>query len=229
MNTDNWQEIGLAGWLAGIIDGEGTVSLSISRRRQNMIRTTPKVIIANTDEGIIQRTIEALATVGVGHYIRTERRPPGHVLGVPVAKFLPVMTIEVSGFDRVATLLNAVQPFLAGAKLERARLLLKFISERLAALGGSTKAHNQVYRAQDVENALAFLRVTKTKNMDHITKLLNEHTREARTQYRRNYKRNHGIANRDLQNAQRRERRRLRRALTSHENVRADGNAQPPP
>ncbi|HKS73273.1 MAG TPA: hypothetical protein VJQ82_08750 [Terriglobales bacterium] len=223
MNTDNWQEIGLAGWLAGIIDGEGTVSLTISRRRQNMIRTTPKVLIGNTDEGIIQRTIEALAKVGVGHYQRHCRPIPGHVMGRPVPAFKPVTMIEVSGFDRVATLLKAVQPFLAGAKAERAQLLIKFISERLSALGGSTKARNQAYRAQDVENALAFLRVTKTKNIDHIAKLLNEHTRETRQDHRRAMKRQHYRAA-----AERGYTRPSRRALTSRESVRADGNVQPP-
>lgn len=180
MNTDNPQEIGLVGWLAGIIDGEGTVSLGISRRanRSQLIRTSPKVIIANTDPGILDMCVKALQVVGVGHYQRNERRPPGHILGVSVPKFKPVTTIEVGGFKRVQRLLVAVRPFLAGEKGLRADLLLKFIDGRIGYAESSKKAQNLAYRQEDVDNALAFLRVTRTKNIDHIAKILNEHTRE---------------------------------------------------
>ena len=180
MNTDNQQEIGLVGWLAGIIDGEGTVSLTISRRanRSQMIRVQPKVSIANTDMGIIDRCLKALHQIGVGHYQRNERRPAGHVLGVPVSKFKPVTTLEISGLKRVKTLLGAVRPYLAGEKANRADLLLKFISGRIGYAENSKKAQNVAYRQEDVENALAFLRVTRTKNIENIAKILNEHTRE---------------------------------------------------
>lgn len=182
MNTDNQQEIGLVGWLAGIVDGEGTVSLSISRRanRSQMIRTTPKVSIANTDAGIIDRCIVAFEQIGVGHYAQHTRPLAGHVLGVPVAKFKPVTMLEVTGLKRVRLLLNAIRPFLAGEKANRADLLLKFIVGRIGYVEQSKKAHNMAYRKEDVDNALAFLQVTKTKNIDQITKILNEHTRERR-------------------------------------------------
>lgn len=182
MNTDNQQEIGLVGWLAGIVDGEGTVSLTISRRanRSQMIRTAPKVIIANTDPGIIDRCLLAFKQIGVGHYAQNVRRPAGHVIGVPVEKFKPVVVLEVTGLKRVQTLLNAIRPFLAGEKATRADLLQKFIAGRIGYAASSKKAHNMAYRKEDVDNALAFLRVTKTKNIDHIAKILNEHTREMR-------------------------------------------------
>lgn len=182
MNTDNQQEIGLVGWLAGIVDGEGTVSLTISRRanRSQMIRTTPKVIIGNTDAGIIDRCILALDKIGVGHYAQHIQRPAGHVLSVSVAKFKPVTVIEVTGLKRVRTLLNAIRPFLAGEKANRADLLLKFIVGRIGCAEASKKAQNLSYRKEDVDNALAFLHVTKTKNIEQITKILNEHTREMR-------------------------------------------------
>ncbi len=183
MNRDNQQEIGLVGWLAGIIDGEGTVALSISRRakRSQMIRTTPEVMIGNTDPLIIERCIKAFEVIGVGHYARHERRPGGMVCGTMVKKFKPVTMLEVSGIQRTRTLLNAVRPFLAGEKAMRADLLLKFINGRIGYVADSKKARNVAYRQEDIDNALAFLRVTKTKNLDGIAKILNEHTREART------------------------------------------------
>ncbi len=182
MNTDNQQEIGLVGWLAGIVDGEGTVSLTISRRanRSQMIRTTPKVIIANTDAGIIDRCLLAFKQIGVGNYAQNVRRPPGHVMGVPVAKFKPVTVLEVSGLNRVRVLLTAIRPFLAGEKAQRADLLLTFIVGRIGYSESSEKARNMAYRKEDIDNALAFLAVTRSKNIENVTKILNEHTREAR-------------------------------------------------
>jgi len=182
MNTDNQQEIGLVGWLAGIIDGEGTVSLTISHRasRSQTIRTNPKVVIANTDAGIIDRCVKALDVVGVGAYQRLDRPAPGMVCGVSVKKFKPVTIIEINGFKRVRTLLNAVRPFLAGEKASRSDLLLRFIEGRIGYAQASKSAQNLRYRQQDVDNALAFLRVTRSKQIDHIAKILNEHTREAK-------------------------------------------------
>lgn len=180
MNTDNQQEIGLVGWFAGIVDGEGTISLSISRRasRSQMIRTSPKVLVANTDDGIVERCIEALRVIGVGHYIRCKRPPKGMICGVEVRRFKPVTTIEVTGFKRVRTLLKAILPFLAGEKHQRGQLLLRFVEGRIGFAESSKTAQNLAYRQEDVDNALAFLRLTKTKNIDQITKILNEHTRE---------------------------------------------------
>ena len=180
MNTDNQQEIGLVAWLAGIIDGEGTVSLSINKRRKQMIRSTPKVIIGNTDQGIIDKCVEAITMIGVGKYLRIKRPAPRRVCGVMVKEFKQVTTIEVGGFKRVRTLLLAVQPWLAGEKAKRAELLLTFIEGRIGYAESSKKAQNVTYRQEDVDNALAFLRVTRTKHIDDIAKILNEHTREIR-------------------------------------------------
>ena len=191
MNTDNQQEIGLIGWLAGIIDGEGTISLTITERseRKQMIRTTPKVVIANTDAALIEQCIKAMDVIGVGRYIRHERKPARQVCGNHVKVFKPVTMIEVFGFKRVLKLLKAVQPYLAGEKANRAELLIAFIVGRIGYADQQKKAQNLAYRKEDVDRALAFMRVTKTKRYDRIAKILNEHTREpgqigARRSYR---------------------------------------------
>lgn len=234
MNRDNRQEIGLAAWLAGIIDGEGTISLTISNRadrfRSQTIRTSPKVVIGNTDAGIIEGCVEALRVIGVGHYQRHERRPGGLVAGTMVKKFKPVTMIEISGFLRVRKLLHATREWLRGEKAQRAKLLLKFIEARIGRAEATRSAQNLSYSKEDVAHALAFLAVTRTKNIDHITKILNEHTRETRQDARRDKKRDHNRENRDLQNRQRRERRhRSRCALDLQETARAGRNDQPPP
>lgn len=233
MNRDNRQEIGLVAWLAGIIDGEGSIGLIVSNRadkfRSQTIRTKVKVVIANTDMAIIERCIEAFHVIGVGHYRRNERPAAGLVVGTMVKKFKPISMLEVSGFKRVRTLLYATREWLCGAKAQRADLLLTFIEGRIGRAQAERSAQNLSYNTEDVANVLAFLAVTRTKNIDHITKILNEHTRETRQDAHRDRKRQHNLANRELQNAQRRERRaRSRYALVSQETVRGARNEHPP-
>jgi len=230
MNRDNQQEIGLVAWLAGIIDGEGTISLTISRRASNsqMIRTNPKVLVSNTDEAIIQQCLKAFSVIGVGNYQRTDRHPAGMICGTMVKKFKPVTVLEVCGFKRVRVLLAAVRPYLVGEKAVRADLLMKFIQGRIGYAEASKSAQNLAYRQEDVDNALAFLRITKSKQIEHIAKILNEHTREANVERRRQYKQKHGWVNKDLQNEQRRARRQSRCALDSREIVRTVRNEPSP-
>lgn len=216
-----------AAWLAGIIDGEGTIGLLISSRadrlgRKQLLKVDPRVVVGNTDQGIIDRCVEALQALGVGVYVRHNRLAPkiGHPGFNPTK---PVTTVHVHGFKRIRTLLNAILPYLAGEKRKRSELLLTFINGRLESSEASGKASNVSYTEKDVSNALAFLQLTRTKNLAHTTKLLNEHTREARLDHRRAKRREYYKTA-----AERGYIRPSRCALVSRESVRVAGNEQPP-
>lgn len=174
----------MVAWLAGIIDGEGTVGLLVNERsakeagRRKTIRTIPRVIIANTDQGIIDQCLKALSLIGVGKYVRTERstnRTGWH----KKTSYKPVTIIEVSGFMRLYRLLTAVTPYLAGDKRRRAEILLRFITARMQRAEGLKRASNLSYNEEDKGNILAFLALTKSKRTAHVAKILNEHTRGA--------------------------------------------------
>ena len=227
MNADNQQEIGLVAWLAGIIDGEGSIVLTISQRRDNSrrrsipLRIAPKVIIGNTDPLIIERCVKALDVIGVGRYIRHERKPVHMICGNHVKSFKPITTIEVVGFRRVRKLLDAMLPWLAGEKATRASLLLAFVVGRLDYSADGKAAANRAYRQKDVDHALAFLRVTATKQYDRLAKILNEHTRETRSVVQRIRKRDRG------REWIRKKRAASRCALNSRETARDAGNERP--
>jgi hypothetical protein len=70
---------------------------------------------------------------------------------------------------------------------------------------------------------LEFLALTRCKNIQHLTRLLNEHTREARQDKRRAKKREDARAATAKGYI-----RPSRRALNSQETVRVAGNEQPP-
>lgn len=227
MNRDNLQVTGnLAriGWLAGIIDGEGTISLLISERRgadsRCNLRVQPRVSAANTDMGIIGRMIDVLESIGVGRYVRNDRPMPRDIPGFHATK--PVTTIQVDGFKRLQILLPLITPHLAGDKQRRAEILLRYIRQR-DGRAESAGTRNMSYTQEDVDTILEFMSLTKSPNVGRLTRLLNEHTREARHEHRKAMRRDY------YQNAAERGYvRPSRRALVSRESVRDARNEHPP-
>lgn len=222
MNTDNWQETGRVseadlGWVAGILDGEGSITMLVSARslaRRQAIRLQCRIIVANTDEGIIAKYTGILDRLGITQYVQHTRPKPVSVNGRSAYK--EVMTVHVEGLERVRKVLVCVIPHLAGEKREKSVALLHFIKARLERADMEGKASNLVYTANDVDNILAFLSLTKTKQLDHVTRLLREHTREARQDHRKAMKRKYYAAA-----AERGYIRPSRRAPASQETVRS--------
>lgn len=97
-------------YLAGIIDGEGQVS--IVRRTTYHV---PCVRIANTNEALILRVRQILDLLGIGHCVSYQDRSARH-------NSKPAWTINVESKPRVLAVLAAVAPFLS-AKKEQARLV----------------------------------------------------------------------------------------------------------
>ena len=116
-------------WLAGVIDGEGTVGACLTvnstsrkdgtRHRHLMFR----VAIANTDEAMIREVAEIADTLGVRYCL--------HISPSRVTKHKPAFVISLSSWTRVEGLLNAVLPWLV-TKRARADLVLAMIRHRRA-------------------------------------------------------------------------------------------------
>lgn len=229
MHTDNRQEIGKVadlGWLAGIVDGEGSITMLVSERpaksgRKQSLRIQVRVIIGNADAGIISKVVRILDDLGIGKYVKSERPKPVSINGWSAYKQLT--TVYVEGLERVRLLLTTLLPHLVGGKLERAVAALKFLNSRLAYAEERKAAKNLSYTQEDVENILAFLKLTRCKTIEHLSKVLNEHTRETRIEHRREKRHGYIQAAKD-----RRYVRPSRCALVSRENVRGSRNENPP-
>jgi len=72
---DNQQESSITqkdfGWLGGIIDGEGTITLVLKERKNKTPIITPKLTIVNTDEKIINKVQEIYKYLNIPFW-RTE-------------------------------------------------------------------------------------------------------------------------------------------------------------
>lgn len=126
MNRDNQQETVTEaefGWLAGIIDGEG--SMSINRLLRSTTNYNGRVQIPNTNEAIIAKTRSIFDRLGVtGH--TEKRQPPPEKKN----KWKTAYVITLNSAGQIALLLPKIIPYLVGKK-DHAEILLTFVQSRL--------------------------------------------------------------------------------------------------
>ena len=97
-----------AAYLAGIVDGEGTVTLTRTHRGENR---RPVVSIANTDRALLEYVQE---TIGAGHITNKARARSNHT---------PSFAYSISSRSALAVLAQ-IAPYLRTYKAQRASLLL---------------------------------------------------------------------------------------------------------
>lgn len=97
-----------AAYIAGIIDGEGSISLT--RRHRNENRQL-EISVANTDFALLEFLV---AQIGAGRISRKRRTKPHH---------RPSGVFTISNRQALA-LLSQIEPFLRTSKARRARLVL---------------------------------------------------------------------------------------------------------
>lgn len=106
-------EVELA-WLAGIIDGEGSIQLDAGMRKNGRRSCTPRLTIGNTSKAMmleVRRLFEALEVHGHEGIAARTRRPMG---------------IAVLQGNSAVAIVKAVRPYLV-AKAEQADVLLEYV------------------------------------------------------------------------------------------------------
>jgi hypothetical protein len=114
-------------YLAGIVDGEGTITLVIASnwRRKNKLLLRPTVIITNGNKELI----DWIASFLKGTKIIDRRKIKGYKGG-------ELYSLEFHSFPRVQSFLEEIYPYLK-VKKKQAELLLKFIKSRQKGYSGS--------------------------------------------------------------------------------------------
>lgn len=139
MNRDNPQgtpsQAEIA-WLAGFIEGEGTLVLSSWKRNEKQGKQ-PKiglqVKIYNTDALLIRRTVDMMERMGVAPHIKEREQKP--MLRPGGGEYRPVngmYIVTINKLEQVHQLLTHLHPWLAGDKRARADLMLRFLDRRFA-------------------------------------------------------------------------------------------------
>lgn len=110
-------------WLAGIIDGEGTVSIQCYTKPDKTIRLTPYIAITNSNQPLLDECISILSEVA--------GKAAARMCGKTRSKLARVdcSAIRVDGYPAVYKVLASVAPHLVG-KLPQTEIVLGFIESR---------------------------------------------------------------------------------------------------
>lgn len=135
-------------WLAGILEGDGTVALSKQRMGKDRIIYTPLVSLTNTDHSLVERVGKIYSDLEVGHYFTSKKTKNG------IAK-----VITVKGFKRVKKLLPYLIRNMYGKKKLQAIHLSNWIKSREST--GNNKTYTE-YESQ------LFEEIKRLKKPDHI-------------------------------------------------------------
>jgi hypothetical protein len=131
------------GWLGGVIDGEGSITVLVTDRsgsKRNTFQISPRVIIANTNAALLDAATRIIKESDLAVYrydaVVTERTR--HQL----------YHLVVLGWKRVSRFLDVVAPYLV-AKRGQAELLRELCQSRLNR--GMAAGKNLPYTAREME------------------------------------------------------------------------------
>lgn len=139
MGNQHTLEVELA-YLAGLIDGEGTITLERTgnRRLSGVTGLSPHVVIANTNEAIIQYAVQLFQRLGVNPHIKTQLKGYG-------SRQKTCYWVGMTGLTKSRKVLEPLLPYLVG-KTAQARLVLDFIYYR----GSTAEAKGKPYGTYEI-------------------------------------------------------------------------------
>ncbi len=142
MEFGNQQERSLA-WLAGILDGEGSISVQVYTLPDGRVRLTPFICIVNSDEGIldeIARIIEELDYSGKrvarnGKTMRSGFRKCAQARNSKQRPETKVFNFRIDGQEPVLDFLKVIRPYLKSKQKQRsADVVMEYIEQRFSRL-----------------------------------------------------------------------------------------------
>lgn len=114
-------EIKLA-WLAGLWDGEGTITVFNTKREDGTNKLCPSLVLVNTSESIIAESVKILDEIGVSMHL-FKRKPERK-------EWKEAYQLTTRNMTSIKKLLETLMPYLIGKKAQ-AELTLRFINLRL--------------------------------------------------------------------------------------------------
>ena len=167
MDRENQQETpteGEIGWLAGVIECDGSIMLSAHCRKeapQAMPKVGVEIKFYNTDSGLITKVVDILERLGVGHYIVNRPQKPIEMSnGKSYGAKKEMLAVVVKKLTAAYRLSKILEPWMFGEKSHRLRLVIQFLARRYAKTGfnNSGSAKYGEYDKGDIELIQRFYR-----------------------------------------------------------------------
>jgi len=186
MDRDNQQEIPTdveLAWLAGVLECDGSVTLScLVRRNGAKPKMGVELKIYNTDGGIIAKAVSIMERLGISPYVieRTQKTidmKNGKQYG---DKTKPMIAVTVKKLASAYLLGKLLHPMMFGEKKHRLTLVIQFLARRLAKIEAAGGNFRQVcYDKEDCAIVVDFYKrfVKRPGHNRHLVEaILNDFT-----------------------------------------------------
>jgi len=140
-------------WLAGIIDGEGSVSFQVTFRKTGNLCIVPFITITNADEGILQNASRILNENSVKHDRQQQVKKT-------------VFTLRVSRQEAISKLITLLKKELKSFKKDNLLVLEDFIQLRKDTLF-TRNSKGQLVRNMYTENQIRLMQSVRTRPDGH--------------------------------------------------------------
>lgn len=177
---------GEIGWLAGIIEGEGSITMNVRKKSWKGwkgIGVDLTVAMVNTDGAIIERVANIMSRLIEGEpYIYQVKNSPIPNRNDPDSMHVnltkTILNVSVNRMADIIVVLRAIEPHMAGEKGARARLMIKFIERRMNRRTEHTKRGMALFDKFDWETVAEFYKLKHKPIPPEVVGLLNEQERD---------------------------------------------------
>lgn len=124
-------------WLAGVIEGEGSYSLSAWTREEGREpKVGVKIKLYNTDAGIISKAVDVLESHDITYHVGERDQKPMLKPGGEGHYFSPksMLTLTVGKLASVDKLIKLLEPWTFGEKRHRLALIRSYVERRVAKI-----------------------------------------------------------------------------------------------
>lgn len=111
------------GWLAGIIDGEGYLGITVQNRAKSEKSVKSEIQIVNTDYEIVNKIVGVLKKLGINPYIRMRT--------YKTSSWNDAWNITIGKLSAIILVLSAVADYMTGVKGEKAKIMCQLCKQRI--------------------------------------------------------------------------------------------------
>lgn len=111
-------------WLAGIWDGEGTITVFSNTEKSGQKKIKPLCVVVNTDIQIISKIQEILLSLDCNFVITERKKEKKH--------HSLCWSISTGNMLYIDRLLTAISPYLFGIKRAKADIVLRYVKQRMS-------------------------------------------------------------------------------------------------
>jgi hypothetical protein len=154
-------------WLAGMMNGDGCFSLQL-RKRSNRWKCDLSITLTQTDPGIIEKASDILIR-GIGCNPSIQEYPP---CGAGISM---KMNMRVTKMSQIAEWIEKILPFMCGNKWARAKLMLRYVKNRMRYEGTSRKRNTIENDPIALTLASEYYRLTGSKVPEEISQTLRDY------------------------------------------------------